>query len=286
MARSRNIKPGFFKNELLASLDPYARLLFIGLWTYADKSGRFEVRLEKIKGEIFPYEQIMLDSCMADLWDKQFLTFYESGGKHFAQVNNWHRHQSPHHKEVNSEIPECESEKVFENIKEIQTWLKHSSSMNHSRLKKNASSPLIPDSGFLIPDSLQSDSVEPEARPPDIVTSETDFEILWKKFTGEFGNKGSKAGALTEFKKLKFTYDEFQKVLEAADMQHANKRQQSAAGKDFIEPFQHVERWLKKRRFEDEIIPVTATGCASSGRHQLSKSGRTRAAVADYIANG
>ena len=36
MARTRSIKPSFFKNEYLAECEPMARLLFVGLWTLAD----------------------------------------------------------------------------------------------------------------------------------------------------------------------------------------------------------------------------------------------------------
>lgn len=35
--RARNIKPGFFSNDLLPECEPLARLLFIGLWCMADK---------------------------------------------------------------------------------------------------------------------------------------------------------------------------------------------------------------------------------------------------------
>lgn len=162
MARSRNIKPGFFKNEVLSSLDPHTRLLFAGLWTIADREGRFEVRLEKIKAELFPHEQVMLEACMTQLWDKQFLTFYEAGEKHFGQVNNWTKHQSPHHKEVASEIPACKQEKIFKDQEDIYAWLKHGSCMNQSRFNKNASCPT--DSLNLIPDSLNSDSGQPADR--------------------------------------------------------------------------------------------------------------------------
>lgn len=54
MARARNIKPGFFKNELLAEMPPEIRLLFMGLWCIADREGRFEERPKKIKMELFP----------------------------------------------------------------------------------------------------------------------------------------------------------------------------------------------------------------------------------------
>lgn len=158
MARSRNIKPGFFKNEILSKLDAHTRLFFAGLWTVADREGRFEVRLEKLKAEIFPHEQVMIESCMTHLWDKQFIILYEVAGNRFGQINNWHKHQNPHHKEVSSQIPACDLEKVFNNQNELHVWLMHESCINHSRFKKNASSPLIPDSLNLIPDSLIPDT--------------------------------------------------------------------------------------------------------------------------------
>ncbi len=182
MARARNIKPGFFKNEDLASIDPHARLLFIGLWTHADKHGRFEVRFEKIKAEIFPYEQVMLESCLAQLWDKHFLTFYEAGNKRFGQINNWKRHQTPHHKEVESGIPPCKTEKVFIDQEDMYAWLKHESSITQSRFKQVASCPTdslnrIPDTGFI--DSGVDESSSPGGEdsgaedPPETPAQET-----------------------------------------------------------------------------------------------------------------
>lgn len=180
MARSRNIKPGFFKNEVLAGLDPHTRLLFAGLWTLADREGRFEVRLEKIKAEIFPYEQVMLESCMAHLWINHFLTFYEGAGKRICQINNWHRHQSPHHKEVASELPPCETEKSFADQDDIHAWLKHDPYISQSRFKQNGSCPT--DSLNRIPDSLnpcytaegESDKSKP-SKPKKPITD--DFQV-------------------------------------------------------------------------------------------------------------
>ena len=48
MARARNIKPGFFANDLLVDLPFEVRLLFIGLWTIADRAGRLCDRPKKI----------------------------------------------------------------------------------------------------------------------------------------------------------------------------------------------------------------------------------------------
>lgn len=55
MARSRNIKPGLFKNEILGVADPIYTLAFQGLWLLADREGRLEDRPLRIKAETFPY---------------------------------------------------------------------------------------------------------------------------------------------------------------------------------------------------------------------------------------
>ena len=65
--RARNIKPGFFKNDTLAELDFAGRLLFIGLWGLADREGRLEDRPKKIKAEIFPYDDVAVDSFLGEL---------------------------------------------------------------------------------------------------------------------------------------------------------------------------------------------------------------------------
>lgn len=105
MARSRNIKPGFFKNELLADMPPETRLLFMGLWCLADREGRFEDRPKKIKMELFPCDSFSIEDSLTLLERGGFLLRYEVGGKRYAQVVNFTKHQMPHHKEVPSEIP-------------------------------------------------------------------------------------------------------------------------------------------------------------------------------------
>jgi|GEM_PF-1893011 len=107
MARSRNMKPGFFKNEFLAQVSPHARLLFAGLWLLADRRGRMEDRPLKIKGELFPFESLDVESLLQELAQSpgRFITRYEIKGSRFIQIENFHKHQNPHKNEVESEIP-------------------------------------------------------------------------------------------------------------------------------------------------------------------------------------
>lgn len=105
MARARNIKPGFFDNELLVELSFEYRLLFIGLWTIADKEGRLEDRSKKIKMQVFPADNVDVDGGLTALSDAGFITRYGSGTGKYIQISNWNKHQSPHNTEKASVIP-------------------------------------------------------------------------------------------------------------------------------------------------------------------------------------
>lgn len=105
MARSRNIKPGFFKNEVLGEMPVEIRLLFIGLWTLADREGRLEDRPRRIKMELFAYDSFDLDPMLNRLQADGFLIRYEVYDVRYIQLINFVKHQDPHYKEKASEIP-------------------------------------------------------------------------------------------------------------------------------------------------------------------------------------
>jgi hypothetical protein len=105
--RARNIKPGFFKNDALADLSPYARLLFIGLWLLADREGRLEYRPKKIKAEIFPFESVDVGLLFQELakCEDPIITLYEVENFKYVQILNFVKHQKPHSNEVESTLP-------------------------------------------------------------------------------------------------------------------------------------------------------------------------------------
>ena len=105
MARARNIKPGFFTNEVLAELPFESRLLFIGLWTIADRAGRFHDRPKRIKMQVFPGDSVDVNELLEQLAKAGFVWRYEVDGERYCQIVNWDRHQNPHKNEVESEIP-------------------------------------------------------------------------------------------------------------------------------------------------------------------------------------
>ena len=110
MARSRNIKPGFFTNEDMVELGFATRLLFAGLWTVADRKGRLQDRPKKIKIDIFPADNVDADVMLQELHDSKFIVRYEVNGVRYIQITNWSKHQNPHHTEKASEIPNINGE--------------------------------------------------------------------------------------------------------------------------------------------------------------------------------
>jgi len=111
--RARNLKPGFFKNEVLADIRrPWGRLLFAGLSLLADREGRLEDRPRRIQAEIFPYDPDCPDVdemlSLLEASPERFIIRYEVNGRRYIQITNFKKHQSPHHTEKKSEIPPVE----------------------------------------------------------------------------------------------------------------------------------------------------------------------------------
>jgi len=108
VARIRTIKHEFFLDEELARLPAAARLLFIGLWTLADRAGRIEDRPKRIRAELFPYEpRFDVDAALCQLAEGRFITRYPSttDERHYLQIRSFARHQRPNAKEPESVIP-------------------------------------------------------------------------------------------------------------------------------------------------------------------------------------
>ena len=152
MARSRNIKPGFFLNDELAEIEPLGRLLFAGLWTIADREGRLKDSPKKIKACILPYDDCDVNKLINELWDKKFIVRYSINGENYIAILNWKKHQNPHMKEVPSDIPPPSNEQII-----LEPNENHTSTMLEQVLHRTSpadSLNLIPDSLNLIPDSL------------------------------------------------------------------------------------------------------------------------------------
>lgn len=150
MSRSRNIKPGFFKNEELSELPFEYRILFQGLWCEADREGRLEDRPKRLKAEIFPYDNVDVAAGLAALAASGFIHRYIVDGHGYVEILNFAKHQNPHKKEAASSFPppfgveeRCAAKAVEFPVQAPEIPVQAG---------------LIPDSPFLIPDSSVADA--------------------------------------------------------------------------------------------------------------------------------
>jgi hypothetical protein len=105
--RIRSVKPEFFVHEELAGLSLAARLLFIGLWTVADREGRLEDRPRRLKAMLFPYDCVDIEQLLAELAAHRFIHRYEIDDLTYIHIPTFLKHQRPNPRERPSEAPSC-----------------------------------------------------------------------------------------------------------------------------------------------------------------------------------
>ena len=174
MARARNIKPGFFRNADLVELSFEERLLFIGLWTLADRDGRLEDRPKQIKMELFPADSVDCNAMLDSLAATGMVARYEVDGKRYLQVVNFGKHQNPHRDEKASTIPDQSGN--------LQAQDKHCASTVQTLCSNDGDTMSIglnPDPRSLIPESLTNTPKPPADKSADIPPGFAKFWETW-----------------------------------------------------------------------------------------------------------
>jgi hypothetical protein len=239
MARARNIKPGFFRNEMLAELSPLTRLLFAGLWTVADKAGRLEDRPKRIKADVLPYDDGDVDGMLSELADAGFILRYSIGESRYIQVLNFNKHQNPHIKEAESEIPAPEE---------------HDTCTVQEPDENDACTVQGPDEHRTNPaDSFNPDSFNPDSGFPHTLNGAdalgrvdsspkymSDFETFWKAYPS---GHGVKKKAFGQWKRIRA--EERQAVMDGLEAWKSCDRWQRGFVKE-------AQTWLEDRQWEDE----------------------------------
>jgi hypothetical protein len=169
MARARNVKPGLFSNELLVELPAFDRLMFIGLWCLADREGRLEDRVKRIKIELLPCDDYDVDAGLNRLAGSGFISRYQVAGQSIIEIVNFQKHQSPHGSEKDSTLPDINGYLTVNERKKNVVVAGSQTKVHVSEQGFNVKAPLepvnpphsnalIPDCGSLIPDSGFTDS--------------------------------------------------------------------------------------------------------------------------------
>jgi hypothetical protein len=246
MARARNIKPGFFRNEILLEMPLQHRLSFIGLWCLANRDGRLEDRPKRIKLEITPFDAFDMDAILDDLAANEFITRYQAAGIKVIQIVNFHRHQNPHSTEKDGVMPDQDGKFT------VNKRGKNNSITGESYLANSPITVKNPSTNALIPDSLIPDSKPIRSKNPSehAVDGFADFWVQYPK-------KVAKPAAAKAWSKVKPTGQTLTELMAGLVRQKASPEWNKDGGQ-FIP---HAATWINGRRWEDE---PTSTGSQSS----------------------
>lgn len=110
--RIRTIKPEAFLDEDLWDLETETGLpifrAFVGIWTQADREGRFEWRPRALKAAILPYWDGDFSRVLDALTTRRFLVRYAHQGRVYGAVRTFKQHQIVNNRESDSELPSPE----------------------------------------------------------------------------------------------------------------------------------------------------------------------------------
>jgi hypothetical protein len=110
MARIRTIKPEFFRHEALYEAEHETglplRVAYAGLWTAADREGRFQWKPRQLKLDCLPYDDVDFSYILDVLAARGFIVPYEHEGHRFAYIPSWHQHQIINQREAKSKLPD------------------------------------------------------------------------------------------------------------------------------------------------------------------------------------
>jgi hypothetical protein len=109
MGRIRTVKPETFLSEDLFDLERVSkvpvRLAYIGLWTVADREGRFEWKPRQLKAAILPHDRLDFAKVLDALETSGRVERYTVDGCEYGWIRSWKRHQVINNKERDSVIP-------------------------------------------------------------------------------------------------------------------------------------------------------------------------------------
>lgn len=110
MARIRTVKPELFRHLDLFKLEVDTglpmRIAWIGLFTVADREGRFAWKGEVHKLDILPFDDVDFEKVLDVFWRNGLIIKYKSGNKTYGCIPTFNDHQVINGKEQKSRFPD------------------------------------------------------------------------------------------------------------------------------------------------------------------------------------
>lgn len=93
MARIRTIKPEFWTDDDITECSLSARLLFIGIWNFADDAGNLDRSAKQIKARVFPVDNVNCEPLIQELITHGLLREYSVNDQKYLHIPGFAKHQ-------------------------------------------------------------------------------------------------------------------------------------------------------------------------------------------------
>src|SRR5690348_3653225 len=222
---NRIIKESALDSEDLDRLSNGAERLFWRLVVVADDFGRFEASPQVVKARCFPRKVDTLRTGQVQTWMNELapklVRYYQVNGRQYGFFINWLSHQQKRaNKSKFPEPPQLEQNQHDSNCNQLQSNV-----------------PV-----FEI--EIEIENRERESKQ----VSDLAFEAFWKLYP----KKNGKKAAFAEWRKEIGLIKELPDLVTAALKRQIEWRAAQPPGK-FIPEWKDPERWIKARRWEDEL---------------------------------
>lgn len=126
MSRIRTIKPEFWVSEQVIACTPIARLLFVGMWSFADDNGVHPTSYIRLKAEIFPADNCSVEDIKTwinELMYNRLIREYAIDEKSYWIITGWKRHQRIDKPTYRHPLPQSDLKKIGDNSTTTQREL-------------------------------------------------------------------------------------------------------------------------------------------------------------------
>lgn len=139
MARIRTVKPEFFRHEGLFELERETglpiRLAFAGLWTAADKEGRFKWAPRSLKLDCLPFDDCDFSRVLDALRTRGCVVKYVCDGREFGYIPSWADHQIINNRESASVLPEPTKDSIESMTSTREARVDHATGTRHGNFQ-------------------------------------------------------------------------------------------------------------------------------------------------------
>ena len=242
MARIRTIKPQFWDDTKIRVLSRDERLLYIGMWNFADDLGVVNGDQLWLKSKIFPYDQIQVQQFgkwIADLARHGFIRLLSYNGEGFVYLPNFARHQvinRPNLQDLN--IPKDVLDKLLAATEDYHGAFTDESLNNHGTFTDGKGIGKGEEKDMEYPPNPQGAGRVPQ---PSCEAADSSFEEFWNLYDKKVGNK----------EKLRSKWDKLSVKDKEAAFAHVPLYKAATPEKRYRK---NPETYLNNRSWNDEII--------------------------------